>query len=129
MSELPLRTDILVRAQVVYAEEHSVPGRQVFIYFITIANHGAETVQLLEREWLIRQAFGEETRVQGEGVVGEKPVLGPGESYEYNSFCPIEHPPGLMEGFYTFQNTLGQRFRVEIPAFTLRLPGEARALN
>jgi len=128
MAELPLRTDIRVSVRVVYAQEHSRAGQHIFVYFIAIENRGRETVQLLERQWLIRQAFGEETRVQGEGVVGEKPVLEPGQSYEYNSFCPINHPPGSMEGFYIFQNMLGIRFKVEIPAFALRLPGE-RTLN
>ncbi|MER3481950.1 MAG: Co2+/Mg2+ efflux protein ApaG [Meiothermus sp.] len=129
MSDLPLRDDIAVSVRVVYAEEHSASGRHVFVYFITITNHGNEIVQLLERQWLIRQSFGEETQVQGEGVVGEKPILEPGQSFEYNSFCPIEHPPGSMEGFYIFQNMLGQRFRVVIPAFVLRLPEAARTLN
>jgi ApaG protein len=128
MTPLPLRHDIAVSVRVVYAGEHSKPGQHVFVYFITITNRSGETVQLLERAWVIRQASGAVTEVRGEGVVGEQPVLEPGDRYEYNSFCPIETPPGSMEGFYTFQNLLGARFKVEIPAFALRLPGE-RSLN
>lgn len=128
MAELPLRDDIRVLVRTVYAPEHSAPGRHLFVYFIVIKNCGTQTVQLLEREWVIRQASGAVTEVRGEGVVGEQPVLEPGNHYEYNSFCSIETPPSSMEGFYTFQNLLGTRFKVEIPAFALRLPGE-RSLN
>ena len=129
-SNLPIRDDIHVYVEVVYAEQHSRPGQHVFVYFITLENRGHETLQLLSREWFIYDGNGEVGQVQGEGVVGEKPILEPGQSYRYNSFCPIAHPPGSMQGYYTFQNTLGELFRVEIPAFALRLPEvNPRTLN
>jgi ApaG protein len=93
-------------------------------------NRGQETVQLLCREWFIHEGNGQVGHVEGEGVVGEKPILEPGQIYRYSSFCPIACPPGLMRGFYTFQNMLGELFRVEIPAFALRLPeAGSRTLN
>ncbi|GIW23779.1 Co2+/Mg2+ efflux protein ApaG [Meiothermus sp.] len=128
--DLPIRHDILVQVEVVYAEQHSRPGQHVFVYFITLENRGHETVQLLRREWFIYDGNGEVRHVQGEGVVGEQPILEPGQSYQYNSFCPIASPPGSMQGYYTFQNTLGRLFHVQIPTFALRLPeANPRTLN
>ncbi|RIH86051.1 Co2+/Mg2+ efflux protein ApaG [Calidithermus roseus] len=120
--ELPIREDIRVEVEVLYAYQHSRPGEHIFVYFITITNQGKQTVQLLSRHWVITQAVGQPEEVIGPGVVGEQPVLEPGESFSYNSFCPIARPPGQMRGWYTFQNILGQRFRVAIPPFDLRLP-------
>jgi len=129
-ANLPVRNNIHIRVEVEYAEQHSRPGQHMFIYFITLENQGHETVQLLSREWFIHDCNGQVGHVQGEGVVGEKPILEPGQSYQYNSFCPIALPPGSMQGYYTFQNTLGELFRVEIPAFALRLPpSQSRTLN
>lgn len=119
---MPIRDSIHISVEVVYAKCHSRPGQHVFVYFITLENRGHETVQLLSREWFIYDGNGEVGHVLGEGVVGEQPILEPGQCYQYNSFCPIAHPPGSMQGYYTFQNTLGELFRVEIPAFALRLP-------
>ncbi len=132
MSEkhLPIRDSIHIEVEVVYAEQHSGLGQHMFVYFITLENRGHETVQLLRREWFIDDALGAVGHVEGEGVVGEQPILEPGQRYEYNSFCPITHPPGLMRGYYTLQNMLGELFRVEIPAFALRLPQAGpRTLN
>jgi len=126
---LPIRNDIHVEVEVIYAQAHSRPGQHVFVYFITLENRGHETVQLLRREWFIQDGWGGVVHVEGEGVVGEKPILEPGQLYRYNSFCPLAHPPGLMWGFYTFQNMLGALFRIEIPAFALRLPDADRTLN
>jgi len=130
VAQPPIRNDIHVAVEVVYAEQHSRPGQHVFVYFITLENRGRETVQLLRREWFIYDSHGQVGHVEGEGVVGEQPVLEPGQIYRYNSFCPIAHPPGSMQGFYTFQNMRGELFRVEIPAFALRLPeAGSRSLN
>ncbi|AWR87681.1 Co2+/Mg2+ efflux protein ApaG [Meiothermus taiwanensis] len=126
---LPIRNDIHIEVEVVYAQAHSRPGQHIFVYFITLENRGHETVQLLRREWFIQDARGGLVHVEGEGVVGEKPILEPGQLYKYNSFCSMAHPPGSMWGFYTFQNMLGTLFRVEIPAFALRLPDDIRTLN
>jgi len=121
---------IRVSVEVVFVPEHSQPGRSVFVYFITLENHGPERAQLLERHWLIEEAGGATTEVMGEGVVGQQPILEPGETFQYNSWTHIAHQPGVMRGWYTFQNTLGERFKVEIPPFALTLPaGEPRMLN
>lgn len=121
---------IRVSVEVVFVPEHSRPGRFVFVYFITLENHGSERVQLLERHWRIEESGGATTEVMGEGVVGQQPILEPGETFQYNSWTPIAHPPGVMRGSYTFQNPRGERFKVEIPAFALTLPaGEPRMLN
>ncbi|WP_027883214.1 Co2+/Mg2+ efflux protein ApaG [Meiothermus rufus] len=119
---LPICDTIHLEVEVVYAAEHSRPGQHLFLYFITLENRGPKTVQLLRREWFIYDAYGLAGHVEGEGVVGEKPILKPGQRYRYNSFCPLAHPPGAMHGYYTFQNLQGEQFRVEIPAFALRLP-------
>lgn len=123
---------IQVSTEVVYAPEHSPPGRHLFVYFISIHNPSAQTVQLLSRHWIIQEANGQSTEVVGEGVVGEQPILQPGQSFRYNSFTHIAQAPGLMHGWYTFALLDGQEppstFKVEIPAFALRLP-QARNLN
>jgi ApaG protein len=107
VAQPPIRNDIHVAVEVVYAEQHSRPGQHVFVYFITLENRGRETVQLLRREWFIYDSHGQVGHVEGEGVVGEQPVLEPGQIYRYNSFCPIAHPPA--------------RCRVFIPSKTCRV--------
>ena len=125
---LPIREEIQVSVEVAYAAQHSRPGQEVFVYFITIENQGSQTVQLLKREWFIFEGDEQVGYVNDEGVVGEKPILEPAHSYQYNSFCPIAKPPGSMHGFYTFQTMLGELFRVKIPRFELQLP-RPRTLN
>ena len=85
-----------------YIAEHSDPAsdRYVFTYHITILNEGESTVRLLSRYWLISDADGESHEVEGESVVGEQPVIRPGHSHEYESFCPLATPWGTMEGHY-----------------------------
>ncbi len=121
-SSLPLREEIRVSVEVVYAPQHSRPGQEIFIYFITIENYSDETIQLLKREWFIFEGDTHVGYINEEGVVGEKPVLEPRQIYHYDSFCPITHPPGSMHGFYTFQTMRGELFRVRIPRFELELP-------
>ena len=127
-SALPIRDHVVVSVDVAYAAQHSRPGQELFVYFITIENRGSETVQLLRREWFILEGTEQVGYVNDEGVVGEKPVLEPNQNYQYNSFCPIANPPGSMHGFYTFQTMLGELFRVVIPKFELRKP-ISRTLN
>jgi ApaG protein len=94
-----------------------------FSYRVRITNVGEETAQLLSREWIITDAEGNVERVVGPGVVGEQPVLGPGESFEYTSFCPLPTAVGTMEGRYLMRTAGGSSFDVRIDPFTLAVPG------
>jgi ApaG protein len=93
----------------------------VFGYHIRITNENNEAVQLLEREWNITDAFGISRTVKGEGVVGMKPQISPGESFSYSSYCPLVSPFGQMEGTYLFNTTEGL-VRVRIPRFYMESP-------
>ena len=94
-----------------------------FAYHITISNEGTETVQLVSRQWIITDADGDVETVRGAGVVGEFPILAPGESYEYTSFCPLRTSVGTMHGSYTMRARSGETFEAEIAPFTLAVPG------
>jgi ApaG protein len=93
-----------------------------FLYTITIANDGAETVQLLSRHWIITDGDGNVEEVRGEGVVGQQPVLGPGEEFTYTSGCPLQTSFGTMEGTYQMVTAAGTKFDVQIAKFTLSEP-------
>ncbi len=110
-----------------YAAEHSDPAawRYVFAYHITIENVGDETAQLFWRHWLIHDLVAGDHEVEGEGVVGQSPVLRPGDSHRYNSFCILRGPTGHMEGFYHFRRRDGSVFRAPIPRFHFNAPPEA----
>lgn len=123
--------DIVVTAQPVYLEEQSSPAehRYVWAYRIRIENLGRETVQLLTRHWRITDANGRVQEVRGEGVVGEQPVLEPGESFEYTSGCPLSTPSGFMVGSYGMVAAGGRAFEVAIPAFSLDSPHARQSVN
>lgn len=108
-----------------YVEERSEPLEKYFFfaYRVRISNEGGETAQLLSREWIITDSDGNVERVEGPGVVGEKPVLAPGETFEYTSFCPLRTSMGSMEGGYTMQTASGETFVARIDPFTLAMPG------
>jgi ApaG protein len=108
-----------------YSAEHSRPSANqwFFLYTIRIANEGAETCQLVSRHWIIRDATGRIEEVRGQGVVGEQPVLEPGDSFEYTSGCPLPTPFGSMEGTYQMVTAGGGHFDAEIARFELREPG------
>ena len=101
----------------------------VWAYQVRIENQGQETVKLLNRYWHITDATGRVEEVRGPGVVGEQPVLGPGEAFEYTSGCPLQAPSGIMVGSYEMTKDDGTRFDVEIPAFSLDSPHQARQVN
>ena len=103
---------------------HSDPGqsRFVFTYSVQMENQGEESVQRLCRHWLIHDSDGEDSEVEGEGVVGEQPTLDPGYSHHYQSFCVLSSPIGFMEGYYTFIDSDGREFKVTVPRFDLRAP-------
>jgi ApaG protein len=112
---------IRVRVRSIYVPERSSPAgdRYFFAYRIRIANDGEETAQLLSREWLITDGEGRVETVRGEGVVGEQPVLDPGDAYEYESFCPLSTPTGTMQGKYTMVTGRGEVFDARIAPFAL----------
>ena len=122
---------IAVSVEPTYLEANSSPGNSQYFwaYRVTIENQGRETVQLLNRHWMITNARGELTEVKGPGVVGEQPVLRPGESYEYTSGAPLNTPSGMMGGSYQMESESGERFDIEIPTFSLDGPNQGGLLN
>lgn len=116
--------NISVSVQPFYLEEQSAPeeDRFVWAYRVNIANRGIETVQLLRRHWRITDRLGRLQEVEGPGVVGEQPVLKPGESFEYTSGCPLPTPSGIMVGTYQMTTTGGEQFDIDVPAFSLDSP-------
>lgn len=114
---------IRVRVRARYSSEHSNPAQPMwfFVYTITLINESSETVQLLHRHWEITDASGNVEHVRGPGVVGEQPVLRPGQSFEYSSGCPLPTPFGFMRGEYRMvTETNGESFEVEVAGFPLR---------
>ena len=122
---------IAVSVEPVYLDANSSPDSSQYFwaYRVTIENQGEETVQLLSRHWMITNARGEFNEVKGPGVVGEQPVLKPGESYEYTSGAPLNTPSGMMGGAYQMQSESGEHFDIEIPTFSLDSPQRGVLLN
>lgn len=116
---------VRVTVESTYLEEHSSPdeNRYAFAYFVTIANEGAPRVQLRRRHWIITDGNGKVEEVEGPGVVGEQPVLSPGDSHRYTSGAVIATPVGTMEGSYEMHDVAGGVFKADIPRFSLRMPG------
>ena len=114
-----------------YLEDQSEPEEQhyVWAYQVTINNMGKESVQLKNRFWKIIDSNGSKKEVSGEGVVGEQPVLQPGEKFEYTSGTPLSTPSGFMEGYYEMEKRNGDKFDVTIPLFSLDSPHTANKLN
>lgn len=114
-----------------FLESQSFPklSRYVWAYHVRISNRREAPVRLMRRHWRITDAAGQTTEVSGDGVVGEQPVIGPGETYEYASGAPLETPSGMMSGRYEMQSACGSRFEVQIPAFSLDSPHDQRTLN
>ena len=123
--------ELRVAVEPIFLEDQSEPddGQFVWAYRVQIENEGAETVQLLTRYWHITDALGRVQEVRGAGVVGEQPVLNPGESYEYTSGTPLPTPSGIMKGTYQMKTPGGEKFDIEIPAFSLDSPHEPRQVN
>ena len=117
-------SDVTVRVSVSFLPEQSEPGkgRWFWAYHIRIENDGGRPVQLISREWTIVDGRGGSHEVAGEGVVGEQPVIDPGESFDYVSGCPLNTPSGYMEGRYHMVSAEGRRFAVRIPRFPLTAP-------
>ena len=112
---------VTVRVSVSFLPEQSEPaaGRWFWAYHIRLENGGEQEVQLLTRRWVITDGRGARHSVEGEGVVGEQPVIAPGQSYDYVSGCPLDTPTGAMEGSYQMIGADGEIFNVRIPRFQL----------
>ncbi|MEZ5655212.1 MAG: Co2+/Mg2+ efflux protein ApaG [Sphingobium sp.] len=119
--------DIIVRVSVSFLPEQSEPerGRWFWAYHVRIENESDAPVQLLTRRWSITDGRGAVHHVEGEGVVGEQPVIHPGGSYDYVSGCPLSTSTGVMEGHYNMVDAQGGMLRVAIPRFALVAPAEA----
>ncbi|MGE5161883.1 MAG: Co2+/Mg2+ efflux protein ApaG [Betaproteobacteria bacterium] len=113
---------VSVRPQ--FVPEHSRPDEDKFLfaYTVTIQNTGDVAAQLISRHWIITDANNKVEEVQGLGVVGEQPMLQPGEAFEYTSGCPIATPVGSMRGSYQCVAEDGTRFEAPIPEFLLSMP-------
>lgn len=116
---------IRIEVETEYLPDRSSPagGYYVFSYHVRISNEGEEPARLVSREWIITDSDGNEQRVTGPGVVGQQPLLSPGESFEYTSFCPLPTPIGSMHGSYQMETGGGASFDAEISPFTLAVPG------
>jgi ApaG protein len=123
--------DIVVSVEPTYLEEKSSPDNSQYFwaYRVIIENQGRETVQLVSRHWMITNSRGELTEVKGAGVVGEQPVLRPGEAFEYTSGAPLNTPSGMMGGAYQMKSESGEEFNIEIPTFSLDRPNQDVLLN
>ena len=122
---------VVVRVRPSYLAGQSDPAesRWVWAYQVEIVNLSGGPVQLVARRWTITDALGRVEEVRGPGVVGEQPVIEPGDSYAYASGCPLTTPSGSMVGAYFLQDAEGRMFEAAIPAFSLDVPDARRTLN
>lgn len=123
--------DIRVTVRPEYLPDQSQPaaGRHVWAYHVLLENMGQEVVQLLTRHWIITDGVGRRQEVRGPGVVGEQPLLRPGDQFRYTSGTPLPTPSGIMVGSYGMVTAAGETFDIAIPAFSLDLPQHERVLN
>jgi ApaG protein len=123
--------DIEVKVTPRFLAERSSPENGYFFwaYTISITNRGTETVQLKKRHWRITDASGRVQEVRGAGVVGEQPILEPGQSFEYTSGVPLQTSSGFMTGSYSMVTQKGEPFDISIPAFSLDSPEKGRTIN
>ncbi|ASU21393.1 Co2+/Mg2+ efflux protein ApaG [Vibrio qinghaiensis] len=115
---------IKIQVHTQYLPEQSNPDlhRYIFAYVITIRNLSNQQVQLMSRRWLITDANGKQMSVEGDGVVGEQPIILPNDEYRYNSGTALETPVGVMQGHYIMLDEMGAEFTVEIEPFRLAVP-------
>lgn len=123
--------DVRITVEPYYLDDQSSPSddHYVWAYHVKIENVGEVTVQLINRHWRITDALGRIQEVRGAGVVGEQPVLNPGESFEYTSGTPLPTPSGIMAGSYEMRTDDGERFDVVVPAFSLDSPHQPVQLH
>ncbi|MBU2710541.1 Co2+/Mg2+ efflux protein ApaG [Zooshikella harenae] len=117
-------SQITIKVKTEYLDEQSEPEKQCFAfrYTITIHNASYSPIQLLARHWVITNADAQQEEVHGEGVIGEKPLIGTNATYSYSSHCVLNTPVGSMSGSYHMVTTTGEAFQVPIPRFTLAIP-------
>ncbi len=122
---------IQVTVEPIYLDEQSSPEEDhyVWAYHVRIENQGHETVQLRSRYWRITDSLGRTQEVRGSGVVGEQPILDPGDAFEYTSGTPLPTPSGIMVGTYQMVTSKGEDFDVAIPAFSLDSPYQEKSLQ
>ena len=115
---------VMVRVEPDYLEEESSPDESRFVwsYTIEIENHTDQPVQLVSRKWAITDTMGRTEHVQGRGVVGEQPVIHPGERFRYTSGAPLRTPSGFMQGSFEMRRQSGEVFAAHIPGFSLDRP-------
>ncbi len=123
--------DIRVTVEPQYLADRSEPEKRQFFwsYTVRIENLGRFAVQLKRRHWIITDGRGQRHEVKGPGVVGEEPIIEPGESFSYTSGCPLDTPDGFMTGSYDMIGDDGGSFSIAIPAFSLDSPASRRTLN
>jgi ApaG protein len=123
--------DVVVRVEPDFLHEESSPSdhRYIWAYTVEIENQSEQELQVVERFWKIADSRGQVQEVRGSGVVGEKPVLKPGEVFRYTSGAPLTEPSGMMLGSYFMQTPEGERISVEIPTFLLESPHEAQTMH
>ncbi|MBN9602960.1 MAG: Co2+/Mg2+ efflux protein ApaG [Afipia felis] len=128
-SAVTRQIEVLVEPE--FLPERSSPENRQFFwaYSIVIVNESSETVQLKTRHWIITDGLGQQQEVRGEGVVGEQPVIAPGERYEYTSGVPLTTSSGFMTGSYQMVTESGEKFDLAIPLFSLDSPDGKRTLN
>ena len=116
--------EITIDVATQYLPDQSVPDaeRYFFAYTITVTNSGTVAAQLISRHWIITDADGKVEEVRGLGVVGQQPLLKPGETFEYSSGCPLSTPVGTMSGSYQMVADDGTRFEAAVPEFVLAMP-------
>ena len=120
---------VTVEPSFMASESSPERSRYFWAYRIEIANLGDEAVRVRSRHWLITDEGGRTEEVQGAGVIGEQPVLKPGETFTYTSGCPLSTPSGIMVGSYQMQSERGELFSIAIPPFSLDLPNNSLTLN
>ena len=124
MSNLSNNYDLNVGVKTEFLAEQSDPSRNryVFAYKITITNSGAQSAQLMSRKWIITDGDGKIQEVSGEGIVGQQPIIEPGQQHQYTSGTVLETKVGSMSGFYNMVAADGHEFSAPIPSFTLSYP-------
>jgi ApaG protein len=123
--------DVQIKVTPKFLMKESAPEKSHFVwaYSIVIENLGAETIQLMSRYWRITDGAGRVQEVEGPGVVGEQPVLTPGDSFSYTSGVPLTTPSGFMDGYYVMVTDEGESFHVTVPAFSLDSADERRVVH
>lgn len=123
--------DVIVRVEPDFLPEQSSPqdGRFIWAYTVEIENQSDTDLQVVERFWKIADSRGQVQEIHGEGVVGEKPVLRPGETFRYTSGAPLSAPSGMMLGTYSLKAPGGEKFDVNIPPFALDSPQGSRIIH